>query len=242
MTTVREALLERVPDEPRHVDLRGLLLRDDVECRPDVSGADGYVVCVPALQLACCWGDPPDEALDLVAASATRGTQIVYDETLEERVASRFEALARERIHFFALPGGADPAPRRGGEAAAVDIVEPGGNPGFAHLPDRLAAEMRDALGRTFVAMAVVEGRPVAFCYPHHETERYWDVSVDTLEAFRRRGYAADAFRGACARLRQAGKEPVWGSLESNAASMGMARALGFRPIASRRILIAAGA
>ena len=30
---------------------------------------------------------------------------------------------------------------------------------------------------------------PVSFCYPALRTERWWDISIETLEDHRRRGY-----------------------------------------------------
>ena len=100
---------------------------------------------------------------------------------------------------------------------------------------------MNTALLRTFVAMTFVDDQPVAFCYPHHETEAFWDVSVDTLEAHRRQGHAARAFGVAHQLMTARGRMPVWGSLDSNAASNGLARRLGMEPIATNYVLIAAG-
>ena len=44
------------------------------------------------------------------------------------------------------------------------------------------------------------DGRAAAFCYPVLQTERHWDVSVDTLEGYRGRGLAG---------LRGAGDDPL---------------------------------
>jgi RimJ/RimL family protein N-acetyltransferase len=68
----------------------------------------------------------------------------------------------------------------------------------------------------------------VAFCYPVLQTERWWDVSVDTLEEFRGRGLAPRAAREMVRLMRTRGKSPVWGAVETNAASLSVARRLGF--------------
>jgi RimJ/RimL family protein N-acetyltransferase len=78
------------------------------------------------------------------------------------------------------------------------------------------------------VAATWADGRPVAFCYPVLQTERWWDVSVDTLPDYRGRGLAGRAARAMIRHMRQHGKAPVWGALESNGASLSVARQLGF--------------
>jgi GNAT superfamily N-acetyltransferase len=99
------------------------------------------------------------------------------------------------------------------------------------HLPAGLRFEMSHARERADVAVAVIDGRPVSFCYACWITETLWDVSIDTLEAYRRRGLAARTVRYMIRRMREDGREPVWGAVESNAASLELARKLGFTPV-----------
>jgi RimJ/RimL family protein N-acetyltransferase len=70
----------------------------------------------------------------------------------------------------------------------------------------------------------------VTFCYTASETETLWDASIDTLEPYRRRGLARECARFLIHHMTVHGKAPVWGSFESNEASLGLARTLGFRP------------
>ena len=61
------------------------------------------------------------------------------------------------------------------------------------------------------------------------ETEGLWDISIDTLVGHRRRGHAARCAAFMIRHMREtAGKEPVWGALETNTASMNLAASLGF--------------
>lgn len=76
---------------------------------------------------------------------------------------------------------------------------------------------------------AFCDGAPVSFAYASLETERHGDLSVDTLDAFRRRGFGAAALRPVIADLHARGKRPVWGAIENNAASLALARRLGIR-------------
>ena len=100
-------------------------------------------------------------------------------------------------------------------------------------LREGLRAELEGALRRgTPLAAAFVDGVPVSFCYAAAETEGLWDVSIDTLDGHRRRGYAASCVAFMVRHMRDArGKEPVWGALETNAASMNLAASLGFDPV-----------
>ncbi|MGH7630176.1 MAG: hypothetical protein ACREOF_12520 [Gemmatimonadales bacterium] len=61
-------------------------------------------------------------------------------------------------------------------------------------LPDALREELRgvEAAGIR-IATALSDGAPVAFCYAGAETESLWDLSIDTLESWRRRGFAGRA-------------------------------------------------
>ncbi|MGQ9427658.1 GNAT family N-acetyltransferase [Gilvimarinus sp. F26214L] len=68
----------------------------------------------------------------------------------------------------------------------------------------------------------------MAFAYVASETESLWDVSIDTIQSHRRRGYAAAAVLYLMRKMRAEGKSAVWGALESNRASASLARRLGF--------------
>ena len=135
--------------------------------------------------------------------------------------------------------------PEWGREAATLYVLgEHGRLPGFSEEEARLMtapelaaapelpADLRDELMSeakegTLVG-AFAEGRPVSFCYPASVTERWWDISIDTLEPFRRQGHAGRAV-SCCVRLMErTGRRPVWGAVASNPASARLAEKLGF--------------
>lgn len=117
-------------------------------------------------------------------------------------------------------------APARPGAAAElVDVSTLG-----ADIPNGLREELLAAAPHSPVAATVFEGRPVAFCYGV-ATETLCDLSIDTLEPFRGRGFA-----GLCVDLlidvmAERGKQTVWGALLSNHASRRLAEKLGFTPV-----------
>jgi len=59
-------------------------------------------------------------------------------------------------------------------------------------------------------------------------TETLCDISIDTLEAYRGRGFAAPCIAYMVALMRERKKEPMWSALESNRASRRLAAKLGF--------------
>jgi GNAT superfamily N-acetyltransferase len=134
--------------------------------------------------------------------------------------------------------------------------------PRFDHVPAALSRELRDALhGRTIsrfvpgavprvaarasrvtvpMAAAWADGRPVSFCYPVWQTETLWDVSIETLEPYRGRGFGASAARTLIRYMHRTGRAPVWGALESNHASRALAARLGFVETAGIAVFTAA--
>ena len=106
-----------------------------------------------------------------------------------------------------------------------------------------LRAELEGALRRyTPLAATFMEDVPVSFCYVAAETEGLWDVSIDTLDGYRRRGYAAWCAAFMVRHMREeTGKRPVWGALETNVASMRLAASLGFVPVDRYFVLEPAG-
>jgi RimJ/RimL family protein N-acetyltransferase len=101
----------------------------------------------------------------------------------------------------------------------------------FDKLPPILRGELREACRYSPIASALVNDRPVSFCYSGWETEGHWDVSIDTLETYRQRGFGTAACVCLIRHFARLGKTAVWGSLESNPASIALACKLGFTPI-----------
>jgi hypothetical protein len=61
-------------------------------------------------------------------------------------------------------------------------------------VPTELVDELSDVAEEGVIVVAAFDGTlPVAFSYVASETETLWDVSIDTVESHRRRGYASAA-------------------------------------------------
>ena len=140
---------------------------------------------------------------------------------------------------FMALE---DRAALRASQEKAGSLVVPLDEPMLALAPEALRPLLEEALHRGHATCVLVEGRPVSVASAYLRTETHFDISVDTLEPYRNRGFA----RMAAARL--IGSEalkrlsPHWGALESNPASWRTGQSLGFRPVGHLWLACEAGA
>ena len=173
-------------------------------------------------------------ARDLIQAAAVRAREIWAVPENAEWTAAALPGWKREAATIHVLSAHVLSAPEQL-RAVPPGMVRPLSAHELASTPD-VPTALRDELlmqaraGRQIMA-TLTAGRPVAFCCPSSVTESWWDVSIDTLEPFRRQGYAAQAVAASIDQMAQAGKQPVWGALESNLPSLRLAERLGFRPV-----------
>jgi GNAT superfamily N-acetyltransferase len=242
--------LTRVPDLPRWIDTRGMLLSGRAAVyAPSASGGanPGIIVVVPDSALASVVGRPTGSTIVDVIAPLSGDVNVLAQMEDADYVGRALTGWRRQRAIVHVLPGvlpwEADADPR----ARVFTMVSA---PQFDHVPEVLRRELLDALrGRTVsrfvpgalppsgavvsritVPMAAVwaDGRPVSFCYPVWQTETFWDVSIETLEPYRRLGLGARAARTLIRHMRGTGRAPVWSALETNTGSRALAARLGF--------------
>jgi hypothetical protein len=239
--------LARVPDLPAWVDTRGMLLAPAPRIwRDDAPDADtDFVVTLPARALASVVGRPPRALIQSAAASLGAAVNVLGEAGASAHLADALPGWqARTAILHTLPPHRVEPqAPER------TSLFTRDTAPPLDHLPTILRQEIDAALaGRPVirfvgdsppsdadagacggaVAAAWAGGRPVAFCYPVVQTETLWDVSIDTMEAYRGQGLGGLAARAMIASMARRGKAPVWGALSSNAPSLRLAARLGF--------------
>lgn len=80
----------------------------------------------------------------------------------------------------------------------------------------------------TDIFSVFVSNEPVSFCFAAAKTKTLWDISIDTLQQYRRLGYAEACVRFAITAMAKQGLNPVWGVVDSNTASQKLAKKLGF--------------
>jgi len=223
-------LASALPDRPRWVETRGMLRSG----RCEVVGAPGpgpgdFLLRGTDFGLFCVAGEPDLEPL---AESLARlgGRAVLCAPEAAGRVAAVVPARWKPaRVIVHALEGGDVPSGAPA-ESSAV-MLSPRDAAALGHVPEALREEIETALGYTHVAAVLDEGLPVSFAYASYETETLWDLSIDTLEGHRGRGFARLCCEFLIAHMSRHGKEPVWGAVEENAASRRLAARLGFAPV-----------
>jgi hypothetical protein len=98
----------------------------------------------------------------------------------------------------------------------------------LAHVPEALAGELSAVRAHRTIWTAFLDGVPVSFAYAPWRSARWFDVSIDTLPEARQLGLGRLVATAMIRDERAHGREPVWGADEGNAASLGLARGLGF--------------
>ena len=245
------AALARIPDQPQWVDTRGMLLTGRARVTfpaPPRFATDGFVVELASRALLSAIDDPPPALIAARARAMAGDVNVLVPPEGAAGVAAGLPGWVGRPVRLHALP---QAMPWEATTDPGVLVAEQDAAPALDHVPASLRHEILDALdghpAARFVpgelperaaedasptglpvAFAFVEGLAVAFCYPVLQTERYWDLSVDTLDGYRGRGLAGRAARTMIRHLRGRGQSPVWGALESNGASLALARRLGF--------------
>lgn len=232
--SLARTLAAALPDDPRWLEPRAMLLTGHATITGGESAADGFVVQLVhgARSAVAVVGRPPCATIAAAVTGTTGLTPIVTQAADAPHVAGCLEAagqagwtVERAILHLLTAPAGR-PAP-----AADPDVRLLMRGDSLAHLPAGLRHEITHAQDFAPVAAVFVEGRPASFCYPVWTTEGFWDVSIDTLEEHRGRSHAAHAVWFMIDLMRERGREPVWGALASNAPSLRLGSKLGFTAV-----------
>ncbi|MCA8981375.1 MAG: GNAT family N-acetyltransferase [Planctomycetes bacterium] len=225
---IRRAL-RAVPDRPRWIEARAILLsgccsvfesQGGFAIRNDASGG-GLVALVgrPAPErIARALSDRPEREL-LCAAED------------DDWLAEHFPSWTRRRAVLHELADAARLVPASEGVRVLREEDE------LAHVLEDLREELEEARAARTVHAVFTDDRAVCFAYAFWRTERWFDLSIDTLPDYRRRGLAKLAASALIRAEARDGRRPVWGALLENEASLRLARALGF--VAVDEIVIA---
>jgi len=213
--------IEWPPDEPVWIDVRSML---------EAGGArfgDGgdYVVCdpPPTYSLAVV-GRPGAELMAQALAIAAARVEVLAHDANLEHVRGLVPERVAEAVQMYAHPGQYPPVPVQP-PVRRLTVDDP-----LSHVPAHLRAELERARMSKPVWSAFEGGHAVCFAYAHRETRTLADISIDTLEGYRRKGYAFAASAHLIHDLADRGLRPTWGAYESNDASQRLAARLGFVP------------
>lgn len=216
-------LARSLPDIPRWVETRGLLLGG--RCSVAVSPG-GFVVKALDSPLVCCVDRPAPAAIREAVAEAGPDLRVLVPPEEAETVARALPDWIPAAATIHLLEPGRSPEPD-----PAVDVRLLQDELLLTLLPDGIRSEIGWALPRTTVAVALSDGLPASICYSCRETETLWDISIDTMPELRRRGFAEACTAFLMRTMRERGKEAVWGAEDSNLPSLRLAAKIGFVPV-----------
>jgi GNAT superfamily N-acetyltransferase len=233
--SILDRLANALPDIPRWLYVRSMLLSG--RCEVLGLAEEGPESQFVARELEesedraiCVVGHPPADAIWEAVRRNQDGGDLLTNPEGASHILGALLGWTATRVPLHLL-GDASRLPRIGRAE-----VRPFGASDLAavadDLPEELRSELEGALTRDAPAVAAsADGRPVSFCYAADETEGLWDISIDTLEPYRRQGYAAQCVSYMIDEMRRRGKEPVWAAEETNLPSMRLAAKLGFVPV-----------
>lgn len=234
---LRARAVAAIPDTPVTVETRALA-RDAASYVHAIGR--GWLLIAADRDLACVFGDADPLARDTILDIAAFDGMLLLPEAAGPTLGAAWH---RERARVFTatpevLGDRARDVARRG-TRTVVRRLSP--RDSLAHLPAELADEIVDARDTRDVYAAFCDDAPVSFAYVSLETERHGDLSIDTLDGFRRRGFGAAVLGPVIADLVARGVNPVWGAAESNAGSLALARRCGFTVPAGTMIVAVRG-
>jgi GNAT superfamily N-acetyltransferase len=216
-------LARSLPDVPRWVETRGLLLCGRCSV---VTSPGGFLVRAMDGPLVCSVGRPDPEAVRAAVANPVPDLRVLTPPEDAEHLARVLAGWKESPATIHLLAPGARPAPD-----PQVDVRLLQDTSLLELLPESLQEEISWALPRATVAVAFANGLPGAVCYSCWETETLWDISIETVEELRRRGLARTCTAFMIEHMRERGKEPVWGAEDTNLPSLKLAAKLGFVPV-----------
>ena len=232
-------LARLVPEEPLWIDLKGLLVSGRCDLLAGSDPAQGFVALSHDYPFASLFGSPRPEVIRKATAAGLAASslphlrsqwQLLAPPESRKLVESALPGWRREGIAIH-RPG--EPVERTATESPAGILLLPKGHReaglDLDHVPEESRYELElEWVSTRPIAVATTVGKAVSFCYAAFRTERFWDVSVETLAPYRRRGLAAACFLALAAHMKKSDHMPIWGATLDNPASLGLAAKLGF--------------
>ena len=204
-----------LPDVPRWVEAHGIAA--DPEHWREPLGA-GFALGHDPMRLVVIAGDAEPAAVATLAASHPDHTLLFAIERTDIATALG-RPVERAILHALDDP---DALPVLDGAAPL---------PAEAAVPPALADELAWARKQGPIWSAWLDGEPASFAYAPWRSAKYFDVSVDTVPTARQLGLATIVAAAMIRDERSRGREPVWGADQANAASLRLAKRLGFTAV-----------
>jgi GNAT superfamily N-acetyltransferase len=219
-----QTLAVTLPDAPRWVETRSLLLSGEAILRIGGDGDAGVVVDA-GFPSGAVVGRADRRLLQSTLADVPSDFELLVQ---MDALAQAQEALPGWTVSIAVVHALTRPYESSGGTDPGVVVSQPPDERWLGQLPEDIREYASVAHA---VAVRVVGDEVLAVCAAGDVTETLWDVGIDTLEGHRRRGYAIACFHGLAAHMAAHGKQPVWSAYADYPPSMKLAVKLGFQPV-----------
>lgn len=241
------ALLGALPDEPLHVEVRGLLKgRPDalLLAEPKEPLASGLLF-TPIHGLAIGYGTPSVglatglRRLADGSGMARQNVELHLPEATADAWISdlRVSDLGRNRVQALVESKATDRILDL--VTHDVSVITDPSDPRLGTLPAGLQHEFASLCPWPVVVATMASERVASIAYAFVETEGFFDVSIDTIHPFRREGYGVSCAAALIRHQLHRGKHPVWIANEKNTASLALSARLGFEDVGRvRRALL----
>jgi RimJ/RimL family protein N-acetyltransferase len=215
----RDDALGQIADSPATLEMRAVALDPDGTVYRSGNGLLAVAARHPLLGAL-----GPVEPSDVAAICRAREApwEVLADRAACERLREIY-SFERAIIHTLAAPW--QPWPRQIPGLAIRPLVP---DDSLAHLPAELRREIDDVRPGEIVFTGFFDAVAVSFSYSSSRTETLADISIDTLEEYRGRSIAAAVASALIDHVVARDLAPVWGAVESNAASLRLAQKLNF--------------
>ncbi|MAB79463.1 MAG: hypothetical protein CMJ89_08930 [Planctomycetes bacterium] len=234
--TPHAKLADELPDLPRWVPARGLLLsaRCEILIPPESRRGGGHFLLDEGRPLACAIGRPVASVVRSFLDRVEGPYHVLAPQETAEHLRTLLPGWSESPLTVYVHPNPATmalgPHPIRIVTRGDIDLL--------VNVEPAVRAQVERTLDFAQVCVAFDGERAVAFCSSLYETEAWWDVELHTIESYRRRGYATSAAAGLVRHMVTLGKKPAWGALESSRVASRMAVRHGFRAV-DRMVLFA---
>lgn len=225
MTSEHAALLSNIPDTPRHVEARSCLIAGTANLLYWHEQPLSYALVNRNTGTLFVHGAPEAGVIGQWAADAKPETELVGDEAYADALKALLAGWDYYPATLFRLAGPV--ATPEEGETAWLSLNDIRS----VKIPAVLREEILVGAVMGHVACSLEKGRPVSFCYAGAVTETLFDIAIDTLSGYRRKGHARRAAALMISAMAERGLSPVWGAVAENTASIKVAKALGFEPV-----------
>lgn len=217
----RAAVLSEILDTPGTLEFRALA----IDPTASVFGSgQGWLLMDDGKTMLCAAGDVASEHVRQLYPQLAGRCELLADPAAFAVLRQHFafeRAIIRSRPRGWVQPMLTAPSDLTIRRLLPSDPVQ--------HVPPALRREIeQQAADEIQVIAGLFDQLPVAFAYSGSMTERLADISIDVLDGYRQRGYGRAVTARLIDELAAQGKEPIWGAVEGNAASLALGASLGF--------------